>query len=87
MHSFTLTSFTERDDFDVLDTGLPCKMFSLFADLFQTSFKPASMNVKECFTDPVLWSVAVTPGVGGPAAALKHLPLRTNIIIVTVPAD
>lgn len=82
MCSFTLASFTEGDDFAVLDTGLPCKSFSLFADLFQMSFKPASMKVKECFTDPMLWSGAVTPGLGGPAGALKHLPLRTDIIII-----
>lgn len=69
MCSFTLTSFTEGDNFVVLDTGLPCKSFSLFADFFQMSFKPASTKVKECFTDPVLWSVAVPPGLGGPVGA------------------
>lgn len=61
--SFPLTSFTEGDDFEVLDTGLPRKSFPLFADLFQMRFNPGSMTVKECFPDPVLWSVAVTPGV------------------------
>ena len=84
MHSFTLSSFTDVMIlmFWILDFHVKCFHYS------QTSFKPASMNVKECFTDPVLWSVAVTPGVGGPAGALKHLPLRTNIlIIVTVPAS